>query len=50
MNCISRIVFIVILLFSLQIKAQHKKINKTFDDWKGDIEQIDDVCIVGLKF
>jgi serine phosphatase RsbU (regulator of sigma subunit)/Tfp pilus assembly protein PilF len=28
---------------------QHEIINEVFNSWKGDMEQIDDVCIVGLK-
>jgi len=22
----------------------------TLDDWKGDFDQIDDICMIGLKF
>ncbi len=39
------------LLESLSTKSltQHNQILlQVFDDWKGDLEQIDDVCIVGL--
>lgn len=25
-------------------------LNKTFQDWKGHLEQVDDVCILGIKF
>jgi len=28
---------------------QEKQIQKTFFDWKGNLEQVDDVCIVGIK-
>jgi len=28
---------------------QEKILNKTFKSWKGDLEQLDDVCLVGLK-
>lgn len=28
---------------------QKKSLNKTFEDWKGSFEQIDDVCIMGVK-
>jgi hypothetical protein len=24
-------------------------LDKSFNDWKGETEQIDDVCIIGLK-
>jgi tetratricopeptide (TPR) repeat protein/serine phosphatase RsbU (regulator of sigma subunit) len=33
----------------LPVNMQKEALSKTFDDWKGDIEQVDDVCIVGLK-
>ena len=29
-----------------QIKT---KLNHTFEDWKGDLEQLDDVCLIGLR-
>jgi hypothetical protein len=29
--------------------AQKEKIGKSFDDWKGTFEQIDDVLVIGLK-
>lgn len=28
---------------------QKKVLDKTFDDWKGEMEQIDDVCVLGLR-
>jgi len=40
------------LLLSLQdkpIDAQLKVIDDTFEDWRGDIEQVDDVCIIGVR-
>jgi serine phosphatase RsbU (regulator of sigma subunit) len=31
--------------------SEHKEaLNKTFEDWKGSLEQVDDVCIMGLRF
>jgi serine phosphatase RsbU (regulator of sigma subunit) len=29
---------------------QHKILSETFDRWKGNLEQVDDVCVIGLKF
>ncbi len=29
---------------------QSEILKKGFEDWKGDIEQIDDVCVIGLEF
>jgi serine phosphatase RsbU (regulator of sigma subunit) len=31
------------------MEEQHKIIDKTFDNWKGDLEQIDDVLMIGVK-
>lgn len=40
------------LLLEIQEKSgaeQHKILDATFEEWKGDEEQVDDVCIVGVK-
>ncbi len=40
------------LLKSLQYKPtenQKDELNTAFNEWKGDFEQIDDVCVLGLK-
>jgi tetratricopeptide (TPR) repeat protein len=40
------------LLLSIQDKSmeiQKTFIDKTFKDWKGDLEQVDDVCVIGVK-
>jgi serine phosphatase RsbU (regulator of sigma subunit) len=40
------------LLLSIEDKpiAEHKKIiEETFDSWKGELEQIDDVCVMGVR-
>ncbi|MDG1477564.1 MAG: SpoIIE family protein phosphatase [Vicingaceae bacterium] len=31
------------------LNKQQEILNKVFETWKGDIEQIDDVCIIGVK-
>jgi serine phosphatase RsbU (regulator of sigma subunit) len=31
------------------LDTQRKKLDRAFEDWKGNLEQIDDVCIVGLR-
>ncbi|MEO6304005.1 MAG: tetratricopeptide repeat protein [Bacteroidia bacterium] len=33
----------------LSIDAQFALVDKTFNNWKGKLEQIDDVCIAGIK-
>ena len=40
------------LLLSIQHESmddQFKILKKTFHDWRGDLEQIDDVCILGVR-
>jgi serine phosphatase RsbU (regulator of sigma subunit) len=32
------------------MEHQHKLIDKAFSDWKGSLEQVDDVCIIGIRF
>jgi serine phosphatase RsbU (regulator of sigma subunit) len=29
---------------------QRETLKKAFDEWKGDYEQIDDVCVIGYRF
>lgn len=40
------------LLLSIQDKPmeeQKKEIDEAFEKWKGDLDQIDDVCVIGVK-
>ena len=32
------------------MKVQEQLISTTFENWRGQLEQIDDVCIIGVKF
>lgn len=34
---------------NLSQSQQADIINKAFTDWKGDLEQVDDVCVIGIK-
>ena len=34
---------------TLHINEQSDIINKAFNHWKGDLEQVDDVCVIGLR-
>ncbi len=29
---------------------QKEKLEQSFDEWKGNLEQVDDVCIIGIRF
>lgn len=33
----------------LELDAQKKILANTFDQWKGSLDQVDDVCVIGLK-
>ena len=33
----------------LSMSEQHQKISETFDEWKRDLEQVDDVCVIGIR-
>ena len=40
------------LLISIAKKPmdeQKRIINDVFEEWKGDIEQVDDICIIGVR-
>lgn len=34
----------------LKIEHQFDTLHSAFSNWKGDIEQLDDICIIGIKF
>lgn len=39
----------LISISELSLDEQKNELNRTFDDWKGNFEQVDDVCIIGIK-
>ncbi len=34
---------------SLSMEEQKNKLDNAIENWKGDLEQNDDICIVGIK-
>ncbi len=36
-------------IYHLPLNEQEKRINQSFHDWKQDLEQVDDVCIIGIR-
>lgn len=34
---------------NLSMQEQHQKLDEVFSSWKGCLEQIDDVCVMGVK-
>jgi len=39
----------VLSICHLPMQDQHQKIKETFANWKGDVEQVDDVCVIGVR-
>jgi serine phosphatase RsbU (regulator of sigma subunit) len=40
------------LLLSIQnqsLKEQKHTLDKAFESWRGNLEQVDDVCVIGIK-
>ncbi len=33
---------------SSSLNDQHSQLKKSFEEWKGDLEQVDDVCVIGI--
>ncbi len=31
------------------METQKQKLNDVFDNWKGNLEQVDDVCLIGVR-
>jgi hypothetical protein len=31
------------------MEIQKQKLENVFENWKGDLEQVDDVCVIGVK-
>ena len=41
------------LILSMQDKSmseQRVAMDEFFENWKGELEQLDDVCVIGMKF
>jgi serine phosphatase RsbU (regulator of sigma subunit) len=34
---------------ALSMPEQHLRLKSEFESWKGDLEQIDDVCVIGVR-
>jgi serine phosphatase RsbU (regulator of sigma subunit)/Tfp pilus assembly protein PilF len=39
----------VLSISHLPMQEQHEKLDETFSNWKGDLEQVDDVCVIGVR-
>jgi hypothetical protein len=36
-------------LTSKTMEEQRKIIDESFENWKGELEQVDDVCVIGVR-
>jgi len=41
---------ILLSIYNKPIAAQKLELTKAFESWKGELEQVDDVCIIGIRF
>jgi hypothetical protein len=41
--------YLLVNISNLVINEQFQKLESSFDAWKGNLEQVDDVCIIGIK-
>ena len=39
----------VLSISHLPMQEQYQKLDKVFSDWKNDLEQVDDVCVIGVR-
>ena len=39
----------IVMAHNLPLKEQSSELEKVFEHWKGDLEQVDDVCIIGIR-
>ncbi len=39
----------VLSISHLSMKEQHTRVSEVFSNWKGDTEQVDDVCVIGVR-
>jgi serine phosphatase RsbU (regulator of sigma subunit) len=40
---------LLLSITSESMEVQQKKLNEVFENWKGNLEQVDDVCLIGVK-
>ena len=40
---------LLISIAHLPMQEQHEALSNTLNNWKGGLEQVDDVCIIGVK-
>jgi serine phosphatase RsbU (regulator of sigma subunit) len=46
---ISKLRNLILMMDQKSMAEQHQLISEEFNEWKGDFEQVDDVCVFGVK-
>ena len=46
---IAQFVKMITNMSNLSMEKQYKVLDQTFTNWRGELEQIDDVCVVGIR-
>ena len=39
----------VLSISHLPMQEQYQKLDEVFSKWKGELEQVDDVCVIGVR-
>ena len=40
---------LIMSIHNEKMKKQLEMINTSFEDWRGDQEQVDDICVIGIR-
>ena len=40
---------LLVSIASMPMNEQKEKLQSSLNNWKGDLEQVDDVCIIGVR-
>jgi serine phosphatase RsbU (regulator of sigma subunit) len=46
---ISQLRELLLRIYKLPMQDQYQEILATFEAWKGDLEQVDDICVIGVR-
>ena len=49
MPCIGQLKELLISISAAPMEKQKQKLAEVLNDWKGNIEQVDDICIIGIR-
>src|SRR5690606_3472387 len=40
---------LLLILSEYSMDEQNRQLNQTFEQWKGEFEQLDDICVLGVR-